>query len=391
MRGLRRKAALRILLLGIFLTTVGDALASIAFTLQAAKSNRPDILALVLLSDLIPGIIFGLLGGVLADKKLRWWWWSCVLFVQAVLYAAMAFSLQWHVIFVGIAVVSGLNALIGPVSKKLVAHYSDNTHRVGAQLALISGTAQAIGLLLGGLSMGFGAIKYLLLGTTVALGAFALMSLWVAVPQAIHIDRTPQNRTFKGFQILASAQLFGFAGLILLIGVILSTSFEGVVNVFVLTGPAKFSTVEFAIASAVWALSLMIGSLIAPRLKLAGYSGLACAGLGIGLPIVLVGIFLPSLEIVFFLYALGGFSNGLFNALINGAILGVSARLQGRSWAAFHWIVNMCFLMGYTAGGFFGAIYARELMILAGGGVILFIFLCSLFRRVLKRKHISPR
>lgn len=135
----------------------------------------------------------------------------------------------------------------------------------------------------------------------------------------------------------------------------------------------------------------MIGSLIAPRLKLAGYSGLACAGLGIGLPIVLVGIFLPSLEIVFFLYALGGFSNGLFNALINGAILGVSARLQGRSWAAFHWIVNMCFLMGYTAGGFFGAIYARELMILAGGGVILFIFLCSLFRRVLKRKHISPR
>ena len=124
MRALPRKTALRVLLTGIFIATVGDALASIAFTLQAAISDRPELLAMVLLADLIPGIIFGLVGGFLADKQLRWWWWPCVLILQASIYVFMSLSMQWSVIIGGIAVVSAISALIGPVSKKIFSYYS---------------------------------------------------------------------------------------------------------------------------------------------------------------------------------------------------------------------------------------------------------------------------
>lgn len=386
MKALPRKTALRVLLAGIFIATVGDALASIAFTLQAAISNRPELLAMVLLADLIPGIIFGLVGGFLADKQLRWWWWPCALFLQSSIYFFMALNMQWAVIIGGIAGVSTITALVGPVSKKLVAHYSENAAQVGGRLALISGLAQALGLVIGGASMGVGSTQMMVFGCAFALAVFFIVSLLVAVPQAIQLDTAKQRGLMEGFTTLLSPRLFGKTGVALMVGVILSTSFEGVVNVFVLTQIAGYTPFEFSAACATWATAIIVGSLIAPKIKISGFWGLAISGVGIGIPIVAVGLFLPALVVVIPLYFLGGFSNGFFNSLTNRIILRVSDEHQGRAWAAFHWIVSVCLLVGYTTGGALGSQFAQELMILAGGGVVVLVGVCT-FYKIFTRKE----
>ncbi|WP_346844100.1 hypothetical protein [uncultured Rothia sp.] len=386
MRALPRKTALRVLLTGIFIATVGDALASIAFTLQAAISDRPELLAMVLLADLIPGIIFGLVGGFLADKQLRWWWWPCVLILQASIYVFMSLSMQWSVIIGGIAVVSAISALIGPVSKKLVAYYSDDDTKVGGRLALISGLAQALGLIVGGASIGAGAIQLMVLGCALTLTVLFIVSLFVAVPQAIHLDSGKRRGLWDGFSMLVSPRLFGITGVALMVGVVMSTSFEGVVNVFVLTRIAGFTPFEFSVACAVWAMAIIVGSLTAPKIKISGFWGLAVSGVGIGLPIAATGLFLPPLILIIPLYFLGGYSNGFFNSLINRIILGVADEQQGRAWAAFHWIVNVCLLVGYTVGGAWGSQFAQELMILAGGGVVVLVGVCTSCKILTRKK-----
>lgn len=380
MRALPRKTALRVLLTGIFIATVGDALASLAFTLQAAISDRPELLAMVLLADLIPGIVFGLVGGFLADKQLRWWWWPCALFLQACIYVFMSLSMQWSAIICGIAVVSAISALVGPVSKKLVAYYSDDDTKVGGRLALISGLAQALGLIVGGASIGGGAIQLMVLGCALTLTVLFIVSLFVAVPQAIHLDSGKRRGLWDGFIMLVSPRLFGITGVALMVGVIMSTSFEGVVNVFVLTRIAGYTPFEFSVACAVWATAILVGSLTAPTIKISGFWGLAISGVGIGIPIAATGLFLPPLILIIPLYFLGGYSNGFFNSLINRIILRVSDEQQGRAWAAFHWIVNVCLLVGYTVGGALGSTHAQHLMVLAGCGVLVLVGLCAAAR-----------
>ena len=56
------------------------------------------------------------------------------------------------------------------------------------------------------------------------------------------------------------------------------------------------------------------------------------------------------------LFLAGGAANGAFNAAVSRTILdAVPVTEQARCWAAYRWIVTLCLVTGYTAGGAFGA------------------------------------
>ncbi|MCT1916018.1 hypothetical protein [Kocuria rhizophila] len=69
-----------------------------------------------------------------------------------------------------------------------------------------------------------------------------------------------------------------------------------------------------------------------------------------------LALFLPPAPWGVPLFLAGGAANGAFNAAVSRTILGaVDATEQARCWAAYRWIVTLCLVTGYAAGGAFGA------------------------------------
>lgn len=68
---LSSKTALRLLMLGMFVSAVGTSLSSMGFFLLAAQTGRSPLLAAVLVANLLPSILLGLVGGYVADRYLR--------------------------------------------------------------------------------------------------------------------------------------------------------------------------------------------------------------------------------------------------------------------------------------------------------------------------------
>ncbi|MBS6030468.1 MAG: hypothetical protein KH989_07165 [Kocuria rhizophila] len=114
--GTRSDVKLAVLLLGMLVSACGDDVAAVAFSLRAAESGAPGLLAAILLAQTVPAIGLGLLGGVLVDRALRWWWWPLSLAVQAALFLVMAGARSNALIVACVALVSAVSAVTGPVA-----------------------------------------------------------------------------------------------------------------------------------------------------------------------------------------------------------------------------------------------------------------------------------
>ncbi|WP_326503398.1 hypothetical protein [Rothia nasimurium] len=105
------KTALRLLMLGMFVSAVGTSLSSMGFFLLAAQTGRSSLLAAVLVANLLPSILLGLVGGYIADRYLTWWLWPLSLLFTAGIMTTMAITLRWEVIIAGCALMSSCTAL----------------------------------------------------------------------------------------------------------------------------------------------------------------------------------------------------------------------------------------------------------------------------------------
>lgn len=373
MMHLKNSASLRLLFLGIFLSALGASLSSIGFSLLAAQAQQSSLLASVLLAHLVPTIVFSLPGGHIADKKLRWWWWPVSLLLTALVTTLMALDLSWPVIIAGSVFNSSSLALIGPVAQKLVAAYSEDSVRAGAQLATAQGSATVLGVALGGLSFAAGALQIMLLADAAAALILAVIALVVATPEAIRIDQSDGGKgIFTGIVILKSPKVFGGLGLVLIITTVLSTSLDDVAGVFALTQALNLSPYEYGFTSAEWALGIVVGSIVGRYIQADPLKKYPWTALPIGIALAAVGLFAPGFQTIMVLFLIGGAGNGCFNAVGNRIILSsVPKNQQGRAWSAYRWIIHVLLLVGYLAGAVFGSDYPLELMAWGGSSLVL--------------------
>lgn len=363
---------LKLLLGAVFLSSVSESMISIAFGLKAAAEGQANLLSAVLLASLLPQLLLGLWGGKLADTAIRWWWWPLALAFQSLTYCAIAAWTVWPAIILGTLAVSTATALVGPVARKLATHYSTDTQRTGSWMSMIAGLAGVLGLAVGGLLVGQGLVQVLLLTSSLALFCVALLAFAVSTRDALALETTETNGTLLGFRILRSPQLLGRAGFLFLVCCVLGTSLDDVVSVLVLTGYLNLSGTVFGLVSGCWALGIIIGSLLSPKIPARHpVLPLVSSGMLMGAGIFSIAWFLPTALGAAGIYLVAGTGNGIFISLMNSSIMcRVAENQQGRAWAAYGWLVKICLLFGYLAGGLWGSDVPRELMLTSGSIVL---------------------
>ncbi|MEX3611040.1 MFS transporter [Rothia sp. LK2588] len=363
----------RLLFAGIFLSALGQSVAAIGFTLLAAQTGSSLALSSVLMANLLPGILLGLVGGHLVDHTARAWWWPTSLLVSAIAYGVMALAPTWPVIVGASALVSTMSALLGTTSRKLVTHYATDSERAAGTLTGIAGIADIAGVALGGLGIGANALSLLLSFNALTLVLFAGAGFLVSTPQALSPDMSPAPKGFfDGLHILNRKEVFGWSGIFLLIGTVLGTSLDDISNVFVLVNIIGLDPLRFGITSACWATGIIVGGFLCRRFRLAPLQVMSFSSLTMGLVIGATNVFIPGFYLLVAMFLLGSTANGCFNASVCSTIMkGVPGHAQGRAWAAFRWIVNLSLMTGYVAGALWGADHPRALGVLGGSGAVL--------------------
>ncbi|MEU3017402.1 hypothetical protein ABZ635_08440 [Nocardiopsis sp. NPDC007018] len=357
---------------GLFSATMGQRFADIAFALHAVQLGSSAFLAAVLLASAIPGLLFGLVGGVVADRSPRWWWWPLGLTLQAGVFLTLArLDAPWHLV-AGVAVSSTIGAVLGPVGSKLLGSLArGHENRAARANTAATGTAAVLGTALGGVSFALGSRGTLLAVTGCALLVLALCGAVAHHRGSVTTERAASDAgAWVGFRRLASPAVFGTAGTLCVVGVVLGTSVEAVSGVFVLTGFVGVGEAGYGFAVASWAAGIVAGGAL--------FGGLAPHRLSMPLSAVGMGamIALPAVVAVPWAavasFGVGGVCNGVFNTALATAIwTRVAPSEHGRAWAAFRWTVTYCLLAGYVAGALAGTGGARLLVLTSGGAAAL--------------------
>ncbi|GEC99895.1 hypothetical protein KVA01_20500 [Kocuria varians] len=365
----RRDASLVVLLAGLLISACGDDVAAIAFSLRAAESGAPHLLAAILLAQTVPAIGLGLFGGVLVDRALRWWWWPVSLGVQAALFLVMAVTREDTVIVVCVAAVSAVSALTAPVASKLIALRSHDHRRISGHLATVNGLSQACGAALGGIAFGVGGIAPLLCVNAATFALLAVVAVFVTGRAPLPLDASPGGGVLLGLRRLLRPAAFGVAGVALLACTVFATSIEGVSGVFVLTHDAAWDPAWVGAAWGLWGLGVVLGGQAAGRVtRWAAPAMLVTGAGGMGAVFLVLALGLPGFGLGAPLFLLGGAANGVFNAAASRTLLtGVAPEEQGRAWAAYRWIVTCCLVGGFLTGGALGEHDAVAGLLLAGG------------------------
>ncbi|MGQ4269912.1 hypothetical protein [Nocardiopsis changdeensis] len=361
-----------LLVAGLFVASVGDRFADIAFALHAAETGSSALLAAILLASAVPEMLLGLVGGVVADRHLRAWWWPAALAVQAAVLIALAhLHTPWHLV-AGVALNGSITALLGPVGSKLLgALCRGREERAARAHTAATGAAAVVGTALGGVSFAAGSRGTLLVVAGCALLVLAVCAAAVA-RGAVIARAAPAGRAsaLLGFRRLASPAVFGATGALCTVGVLLGTSVEAVAGVFVLTGFTGMGPGGYGPALAAWSAGVAAGAALAggwARRRAAMPVSAMAMGAAIALPALAP---LPWAALAAF--AVGGLANGVFNTALATAIwTRVAPAEHGRAWAAFRWTLTACLLTGHLLGAAAGAGGARALMVCSGTATVL--------------------
>ncbi|MBR7838986.1 MFS transporter [Actinospica durhamensis] len=365
-----------LLLMGSLISAVGDRFAAIAYALFAVAVHSPGLLSAVFAAELIPPLLFGLIGGVVTDKFLRRWLWPAVLALQAVCFLGMSRTQAPWAIVALVATSSSLAALIGPVGTVLLRLVTDASRHtnVARWSGICDGFAAVGGTVAAAATFQASATHVLFLVDAAsfvglaALGAVAMRGL--TLPRPARGTSVRPADALVGFARLTSPRAFGGPGTAMLVGVMFGTSLEGIVGVFFLRDVMRVAPTMYGVVIGSWSVGMLLGpALFRFRAHLQGATWWrfmpTCAlamGACIAVPAVLVDQWATIAAFV-----LGGAANGLFNVGITSAIFrGVDQDEQGRAWSAFGILGGTCALLGYLTGAAFGSTHARLTMLASG-------------------------
>ncbi|MCX5395094.1 MFS transporter [Streptomyces sp. NBC_00094] len=371
---------MNVLLTGTFVSSLGDKSAALAFALYAASMGSTALMAAILLAQLLPSLVLGLIGGYLTDRYGNPLWWSAALVVQALCFAALSqVDTVWPIVSL-IAASSAAQSIVGPMGSVLLRELSpvERRGRSVRRRTSLDGMAGVIGLMLAGLSYSWLNRSTLLLVNSASFLVLVLCSL-VALRGSVRRPRfrgsaRARPERWTGFGVLLRPEVFGRQGVFLIFVVILGTSLEGVVGIFYLQHGLGLGNTWYSVAIASWSLGLLLGSLRVPvdRASDAGGRLLGASACVMGAVIAAPTLLPLTGGSVALAFLIGGAANGAFNASVAVVIAErASSETQGRAWAAFAFLAKLAILLGYASGAAAGMDHARALMFAAGAVPVL--------------------
>ena len=353
--GTRQRFAL---LLGMGLSEFGDDIAAIGFSLEAANRNDSGFLAAVLGAQALPTAALALPAGRFADRRGQPLVWATCLLAQALTFAALALAPSKAVILVGVTLNSCLTAITHPTGRKLLAAQSSTSTQGAQNLAVMMGVAQAAGMATGGLAYTSGGISSVLGANALSFLVLAMVGYRMRWPKT-RPAQPPQAQLHGGLRLLFSRGLFGTLGVLALACTITGTSIEGVVGIFVLVKHQGLTWAAAGWCFAAWGIGVVLGPFVIQRVPRTDQVRLSLCCMTMGLSLTLLASLHWTLFPLLCIFVVGGCANGGLNTTIGSIIMGsVHTQGQATAWGAFRWISNLCFLVGYCLGGWFGAAHA---------------------------------
>lgn len=368
-RGTSMPVPALILIAGTLFSRVGDSLASIGLVLDAADKDIRWGVTEVFLAELVPTVIAAPLIGSLVDRfsARSVCLWSLVL--QALSLGAATGIDGFHV-RVALIALSGLAGVASVAAgfKMLPVVAGEQTRRANSLLT----AGLSVAGLLGPALAGFLHSRW---GTAVLLGADAgsfLVLVWctaLAVPRSVDvtIGRKPSSKVSDGYRALRRAPAVGPL-LPALAASMLATSIEVVAGVYYLRDVVSGNDTVFGLMLATWALGSIPGALLAGRAAWsARHTALILGGvLAISLGLLFAGI-VPVAAVIFPLFLLGGFGNGVCNVGLRNAVHDqVPAEVHGSAWACFQALSRSCIGLGYLLGTPNSLVSSRGQVIISG-------------------------
>lgn len=366
-----RSKALWLLLAINVQSIVGDSLASLALILDAAEQGRPWWVTAVFLSQLIPPLLLAPFLGSAVDQRDARKVWIFGLALEGAAFVAAALSPSFWLTLGFVAVANVITVATGAAAFKLLPSIAGDVpiERANAAYATTSSLAFLAGPALAG-------TLYPLVGSGVLMAinaaTFAVAALlgWYGIARRLDAVAVAGERKAlldgvrDGWRALtASPKLRPLV--LIMAGVMLATSIEGVAGVFYLRAVTSDDMLYGLLLSA-WAVGALPGSMIGGWRRASTLVLLVGGSALIGVALLVEGL-VPSFWVIAAVFLVGGFGNGAHNVGVRNAVhTMVDPAAHGSAWAYYGMMANSCVALGYVLGTPNALLGARSLVITSG-------------------------
>lgn len=387
----RLKLSITLILVGIiFLSTLGDEVALVAFIFKVESASSSGLsISMLLAAQLVPGILLSPFSGQLIDRFETTRVLVITLVLQGLLLCLLATTNNVVLILLGATILGCLFTVSGPALFTLLPTIIKSSTIAVAKTAWANTVVEIsqrfgslIGPVLGGLIVAQTAgtsIAFLIDGATFLIAAPVIWFSGIR-RRSIKIEKTKTKKIFEGvfagIHILWQDRILRVV-LPVFTSVMLASSISDVAFIFFVRQVLEGSSVTYGILVAVWGGGIIFGALaggtsfVERRLELFSMFGATLIGVSLGLS----GIF-PKLGVVVVTFVAGGMANGLFNVTVRNLLhKRVLDQMYGRAFAAYFALRNVAVITGYIAGAPFAVESTRAVYIASGAlGTVVGVF-----------------
>ncbi|HUA44450.1 MAG TPA: MFS transporter [Solirubrobacteraceae bacterium] len=375
-----------------FQSELGNGAAYVALVLVAYhRLHSAWAIALVLLADFLPGIVFAAPFGALADRMSRRRLAVGADILRASAFIALALLPSFGAT-VGLALLAGVgSAVFRPaVNAALPGLFTDE--RRSPAMALV-GAGISIGITLGpaltALVLLFSSATVVLAanGVTFLLSAALLSTLPLGSGSRTDSDAPSQDERASVWSatvdgVRSAAQIRGVRTLLVMTTLsVLAGSLMNVAEPLLATGPLRAGNSGYSVLVAVYGVAMLVGSLVLARAgsSLGGLRGRLLLGLGLQGAGMVGSAAAPSLA-----WAAASFAvTGAGNALIVGADIRlvqelVHERLLGRVFGLRDMLANIAFVLAFLSAGVVLAALGIRAVFAVGGAALVMLAIAGL-------------
>ncbi len=365
----------------IFLSTLGDEIALVAFIFKVERASSSGLsISMLLAAQLVPGILLSPFSGQLIDRFETTRVLVINLILQGLLLCLLATTSNVVLILLGATILGCLFTVSGPALFTLLPIIIKSSTFAVAKTAWANTVVEIsqrfgslIGPVLGGLIVAHTAgtsIAFLIDGATFLMAAPVIWFSGIR-RRSIGIEKSKKKKIFEG--VFAGIQTLWQDRVLRVIlpvftTVMFASSISDVAFIFFVNNVLEGNSVTYGILVAVWGGGIIFGALVGgtsfveTRLELFSMVGATLIGISLGLS----GIF-PKLGVVVATYVAGGMANGLFNVAVRTLLhKRVLDQIYGRAFAAYFALRNVAIITGYIAGAPFAVESSRAVYIVSG-------------------------
>jgi hypothetical protein len=363
----------RALIAAIGLSSFGDELAIVALILrvESLTGSARDV-ALLLIVFALPHVLFAPISGWLTDRRetvqtLRWF-----SLAQAVVAVALAFAGDLPLVFALAFALGALASVTGPSVFALVPLLEDDVSKTNSSVEI----AKYVGWISGPIVAGAVAQQN---GTAAPLMIDALTFLVLGIGTlSMSVRRFPAppeeaeaSGARAGFAYIARDRLLLLV-FVVVAGVVLFAATDNVAEVFFARDTLEEAAIGFGVLASAWMGGMVIGALIARRIRADRAAAWIFAGAIVGGAAVVVAAISGSLLPAAVLFAVAGTGNGIENVSARTLVHArVPTALHGRVFAAYMGLVSGTQIAATALGGVLvGAVGGQDALVIGGLGTL---------------------